>query len=223
MSILEILFTGGVVSAILSLLGTLFFLFSYFIQRKKLTNLPMKKFKNKKKNKRIARQRRELKEKKKKKLIWVVLLMTLTLAFSGASAYITYYQSMNLTANDSDSVVRGYYLLKDFEEQLILSRDKGDEEEKLQQNIRYLATSMASYGAKKASNVNTKQGQLILNRYYIGLKQLGMNASTQTKNFYNNPELVEEFLKDITKAHKYEREAFDYYKVNEDAFSEDKQ
>lgn len=222
MSILEMIFIGGVTAAILSFIGSFLFFIHYVAQRKKLTQLPRKKFKNKKKNKKIAIQRKELQQKKKKSLGWIVLLLVLTVTFSGTSAYISYYQAMNLTSEDSDSVVRGYYLLRDFEEQLIAARDQGDDEEKLQQNIRYLATAMASYGTKKASTINSQEGQLALNRYYNATKQLGMNASTQTKNFYGNPSLVEEFLQDIAKAQEYERAAFDYYKVNEDAFSEEK-
>ncbi|MGG5342643.1 hypothetical protein [Enterococcus sp. AZ192] len=222
MSILEIIFVGGVAAAILSLLGSILFLFQYISQKKKMNSLPRKKLKNKKKNKKIVGQRKLLQKNKNRSLKLMIFLMIVSVAFSGASGYLSYYQAMNLTADDSDSVVKGYYLLRDFEEQLILARDQGDEEEKLQQNIRYLATAMASYGSKKASTVNSQEGQLVLNRYYNATKQLGMNASTQTKNFYNNPTLVEEFLKDIAKAQEYERAAFDYYKVNENAFSEEK-
>ncbi|MDA9470505.1 hypothetical protein [Enterococcus sp. 5H] len=222
MSILETIFIGGVAAATLSFLGIFFFFIQYVVQRKKLTKLSRKKIKNKKKNKKIAMQRKEYQRKKKKNLIWIVWLIILTLTFSGTSAYISYYQAMNLSADDSDSVIRGYYLLRDFEEQLILARDQGDEEEKLQQNIRYLATAMASYGTKKANNLNSEEGQLTLNRYYNATKQLGMNVSTQIKNFYGNPELVEEFLKDITKVQKYEQATFVYYKVNEDVFSEER-
>ncbi|GGC90822.1 hypothetical protein [Enterococcus wangshanyuanii] len=222
MSILETIFIGGVAAAILALIGSILSLLQYFTQKKKIAKLPKKKFKSKKKNKKIAGQRKLLQKKKKRSLKLMIFLMIVSVAFAGASGYLSYYQSMNLTADDSDSVVKGYYLLRDFEEQLILARDQGDEEEKLQQNIRYLATAMASYGTKKASTVNSQEGQLVLNRYYNATKQLGMNASTQTKNFYNNPTLVEEFLKDIAKAQEYEQAAFAYYKVNEDAFSEEK-
>lgn len=222
MSILESIFVASLAAAIITFLGIFLFGFLYFIQQKELGKLPNKKLKNKKKNKKAAKQRKELQRKKKKSLIWIMWLVILTVSFSGSSAYISYYQAMNLTTEDSDSVVRGYYLLRDFEEQLILARDQADDEEKLQQNIRYLATAMASYGTKKASTLNSQEGQLILNRYYNATKQLGMNASTQTKNFYGNPDLVEEFLRDIIKAQEHERAAFDYYKVNEAAFSEAK-
>ncbi|WP_242596200.1 hypothetical protein [Enterococcus plantarum] len=153
-------------------------------------------------------------------MFWLMSFVTVALA--GGMSYLSYYQSMNLTTGDSDSVVKGYYLLRDFEEQLTIARDKSDDEEKLQKNIRYLATSMASYGTKKASEVNSEEGQITLNRYYNSIKQLGMNASTQTKNLFGNQELVDSFLADIKKVQVYEKETFGYYKVNESAFKEEK-
>ncbi|MDA9471591.1 hypothetical protein [Enterococcus sp. 5H] len=222
MSILDWIFIIGIALAIVALLGSGYFLVQFFRMRGMLKKVPNKKFKNKKKNKRIAVKKQQLTKKKKKnlRLFFVMLLVTGVLA--GGAAYLSYYQSMNLTTDDSDSVVKGYYLLRDFEEQIILARDKGDDEEKLQKNIRYLATAMASYGTKKASDVNSKEGQITLNRYYNAIKQLGMNASTQTKNFFGNQELVDGFLTDIKQAQDYEKAAFDYYKVNESAFKEEK-
>ncbi|MDA9472836.1 hypothetical protein [Enterococcus sp. 5H] len=220
MSVLETLFILGIAGGILSSLGALLFLFQYYSQRKKIKNLPREKGKNHRKNRKISKQKKELYAKKKKKLSLVILFIILVLLLSSSSAYIAYYQAMSLSTDDSNSVVKGYYLLRDFEDQLILAKGQEEEEEKIQQNIRYLSTAMASYGTKKASNLNTQEGQLSLNRYYNAIKQLGMNASTQTKNFYGNSNLVEEFLVDIARAHEYERVAFDYYKVNDNAFSE---
>lgn len=223
MSILEMFFIGGIAASMLSFIGMMIFSLNYFIQRKKLNQLPKKKFKNKKKNKDLARRQNELQKKKKRSIMLVILFMIFAMTFSGTSAYISYYQSMHLTTDDSDSVVRGYYLLRDFEGQLILARDQGEDEEKLQQNIRYLATAMASYGTQKASIVNSQEGQLSLNRYYNAVKQLGMNAITQTNNLYGNPDLVEEFLRDILKVQAHERIVFEYYRVNENTFAEKKQ
>lgn len=222
MSILDWIFIIGIALAIVALLGSGYFLVQFFRMRGMLKKVPNKKFKNKKKNKRIAVKKQQLTKKKKKNLQLFFVMLLVTGVLAGGAAYLSYYQSMNLTTDDSDSVVKGYYLLRDFEEQIILARDKGDDEEKLQKNIRYLATAMASYGTKKASDVNSQEGQITLNRYYNAIKQLGMNASTQTKNFFGNQELVDGFLTDIKQAQDYEKAAFDYYKVNESAFKEEK-
>ncbi|MBP2099893.1 hypothetical protein [Enterococcus rivorum] len=222
MSIVEMLFIGGIVITILSLLGASYNGIQFVRYNRQYKFLPKRKSKNKKKNRKIARKRRYLMKRKKRSFRFTIIFLLFSLILGGSSAYLSYYQSMNLTTDDSDAVVKGYYLLRDFEKQVQMGASKQDEEEKVQQNIRYLATSLASYGTKSASALNTQEGQLALNRYYNALKELGMNASTQTNNFFGNEKLKEEFLVDIEKAQAYEQKAFDYYKVNANAFSEEK-
>lgn len=221
MSILEMIFIGGIVASILSLIGAIYGLINYLISKNRIKRLPTKKLKNKKKQERINKKRKFFIKKKKKHRTFFITSVIFMLLFGGASAYLSYYQAMNLTSADSDAVVKGYFLVRDFEEQLSLAKDERDAEDKLQQNIRYLATAMASYGTKKADHVNSREGQLIMNRYYNAVKQVGMNASTQTKNFYGNPQLVDEFLSDLSKVQEYEKALFEYYKVKESALSEE--
>lgn len=221
MTVLEIVFTGGVAAAILFFLGMLYFLIKFVRLGSQLRRLPRKKRKNKKKNRQFIKRRQQLLKKKKNSLILMLAFLLISGGLAGGTAYFSYYQSMNLSAEDTDLLVNGYYLLSDFEEQLILAGEKGDDEAKLQKNIRYLATVMASYNGKKASGLNTEEGQLTLNRYYNSVKQLGMNASTQAKNFYGNPELVESLKADIARAKEYEAAVFNFYKVNESALLQD--
>ncbi|MBO0422746.1 hypothetical protein JZO84_07630 [Enterococcus plantarum] len=222
MSVLDWIFIIGIALSIVALLEAGYFLIQFFRTRRLLKKIPQKRVKNRKKNRKIVQKKRQFLKQKKKSLRLFWLMSFVTVALAGGMSYLSYYQSMNLTTGDSDSVVKGYYLLRDFEEQLTIARDKSDDEEKLQKNIRYLATSMASYGTKKASEVNSEEGQITLNRYYNSIKQLGMNASTQTKNLFGNQELVDSFLADIKKVQVYEKETFGYYKVNESAFKEEK-
>lgn len=222
MTILDGVFMGGVVLAILSFIGSGLSLGRYFTKKRKLKQLPKKKSQNKKKRKRMIQQRKHLEKGKKRTLRLFFLGFFLTLCFSGGSSYLSYYQSMNLTANDSDAIVRGYYLLRDFKTQLEEAKEEKEDNVKTQKNIRYLATAMASYGTKKASEVNTKEGQVTLNRYYNALKEVGMNASTQTNNFYGNEQLIQGFLTDSKKVEEYEKAAFSYYKIDETVLSKEK-
>jgi hypothetical protein len=96
------------------------------------------------------------------------------------------------------------------------------EKEKLEYNLRYLSTGMASYGLKKASIINSAEGQLLLNRYYTAMKQLGVNVSTQIKHVHDNTALIDEFLADVQKIRQYEQDVFNYYKVNSKTFAESK-
>lgn len=222
MTILDQLFIGGISVAIVLFFLACYFLFQSIRTQKKLTKLPRRKSKNKKKNKHIAQKRLSLKKGRKRSLISFSLsLISAILLLSGA-CYLSYYQAMNLTSDDSDTLVKCYYLIRDFEKELITAKAGEEDELKIQQNIRYLATSMTSQGTKKSSKINTEEGQLTLNRYYNAVKQLGMNASTQTNNFYGNAQLVDAFLDDIKKSETYEKAAFNYYKVDESALSKEK-
>lgn len=57
----------------------------------------------------------------------------------------------------------------------------------------------------------------MLNRYYNALKELGKNAVTNLPNFYGNEELVIEYQEDLDKVENYQKQVFDYYKVNEES------
>lgn len=222
MSIVDWMFVIGISLAIVALLGSGYFVLQALRMHQQLRRLPVRRLKNKKKRRAVARKRHRLTQSRKKSLGFCLVLLLLTGLLGGASFYLADYQAMNLTTDDADSLAKGYYLLSDFEDQLMIAKEKGDEEEKIQKNIRYLATAMASYGTKKASDVNSAEGQLTLNRYYNSIKQLGMNASTQTKNFYGNSQIVDSFLEDIKNTQSYEKAAFVFYKVDEMALAEEK-
>lgn len=211
---LEWIYIGTLSIGSLSVIGLCYFIFRLISLRKNLKTLDKSKPKGKKAKRNKKRQKIALSRKKQSILILFIVSLLSSLIFFGSSAYIRYYQAMNLTPEDSKSIVTSYYLIRDFEDQLNLLKDKKDDQTKLEQNIRQLSTSMASYGTKKANTLNSVDGQLVLNRYYNSVKQLGMNASTQTKNFYGNSELVNQFLKDIQGAKDYEGDVFKYYKVD---------
>lgn len=216
MSILEYIFIGGVALMILSGLGSIYF-FLQFSRRRILFRRRLKKTKGKKK-KNTSLKRMKLEKKIKQSFYGALIFCFLTVLFAGVAMFVSYYQSMNLTAEDSEAVVKSYYLLRDLKEQLELADSQS--EESFQENIRLLSTGLASYGIRKASDLNSTEGQIILNRYYNGLKQLGMNASTQVKYIYGNKELITVFLSDVQRVISYETAVFDYYQVNHAAFSE---
>lgn len=75
---------------------------------------------------------------------------------------------------------------------------------------------MASFNSRRASDLNKEDGQVLLNRYYNLVKEIGINASTQPQDFYGNSDLVGEFSNDIKKVKAYQKDVFAYYKVNEE-------
>lgn len=223
MTILEWIFIGGIAATILLVIFAIYSLFRVIIHSRNLNKLPKKRIKNPKKRKKIAIRKRKLVKARKSALIRFILLLIMGGMTAGGSFYVKYYQSMNLTGTDSDSIAKAYYLLRDFNDQVELAKVQGDDQEKINQNIQYLSRSMASYGTKKASEVNTKEGQLALNRYYKAIMELGKNANMKYKNFFEDPALSEEYITSIKKIEQnYEQPVFKYYKVDEAALKEEK-
>lgn len=206
----------------LTFIGTLYFLLRFFNIKKQIKELVITTAKNKKAKRNKKHQQAILNKKKQSVLMSSLVSLIFSIIIFSGTAYSRYYQAMNLSKEDSESIVKSYYLIRDFEEQLILMQDKKDDQGKLEQNIRKLSTSMASYGTKKANKLNSLDGQIRLNRYYNSVKQIGMNASTQTKNFYGNSDVVNGFLKDIQGAKDYEGDVFRYYKVDKSVLIEGK-
>ncbi|MBP1047989.1 hypothetical protein I6N96_16990 [Enterococcus sp. BWM-S5] len=221
MTILAWIIMGAVIGGILCALFGMYFLVRSIFQSKKLKKLPQRPPKNKKKRKRWKAAQIKLKKQRKKSVVFAVLLLIVAAGSGGAAGYTSYYQSINLSSDDSALIVRSYYLLRDFQEELEKAADQTEDQAASQQNIRYLATTLAAYSTKKASTLNTKEGQSTLNRYYSALSELGVNATRVSNNFYGSSELVAEFQVDIEKAITHEAGAFEYFKVNQSALEEE--
>jgi len=61
----------------------------------------------------------------------------------------------------------------------------------VEENLSILSSRLSAFALNKANYRISSEGQLIINRYYTSMKQFGINLSTQSRNFYNDP-------KDIT-------------------------
>lgn len=159
---------------------------------------------------------KKLSKTKKRLIVFLFIFSLLTFGSAGIASYISYYQSINLSQKDSENVVKGYYLINDIESELLKAKDKSIDNKKATQNIQNLSNSMASFGGMRASDKNKEDGQLILNRYYNIIKEIGVNISSQPQDFYGNAELTDEFVNDLKRAKDYQKEVIKYYKVNED-------
>ena len=197
----------------LSMIGILFFLIQAIKLNKKKKKLNSKKVRNKKRKKRIRSYKKYLEKRRRKVKKNILIVLAIVLIFTTISVYLSYYQATHLSKDDIENVVNGYYLIDDFEQQLTLARSKKDDEEQLQKNVRYLATSMASYGTKKANTLNNEKGQKLLNRYYQLIKQLGMNVSPKVTSIYGNEELSNLFISDVQKVKQVQNEVMNYYKI----------
>lgn len=220
MTIIAWIIIGTIAGAMIFLILSLYYFGQTFLQNRKLKRLPKRPPKNKKKRKRWVVVMERLKKKRKQSLIIGLVFFFFGAALGSSAGYTSNYQSINLSSDDSALIVRSYYLLRDFKEGLAKAATQ-EEEQATQQNIRYLATTLAAYSTKNASTLNTLEGQSVLNRYYAALAELGVNATRESGNFYGNNSLVEAFQADIEKIITYETDAFEYFKVNQSELEEE--
>ncbi|MHC5247469.1 hypothetical protein [Enterococcus sp. LJL90] len=217
MTLLEWGILIGIVVTIIFGILVVFNLVQLIVRRKKLRSLPKKEPKSKKKRRHLLQMRKELTTGKKSALKFMLIFIILTGVAGGGTAYATHYQSTNLSETDSELVVQSYLLLRDFETQIQASGSESAEQDAVSRNIRYLTTSLATYGSKLASTANTVDGQTVLNKYYAAVGELGMNASREINEFYGNPELVVTYESDIEKIKALEEAAYSYYQVDQAA------
>lgn len=190
--------------------------FFFFMKKKKLNRLNRKKkIKSKRKKKYYRRKKIILEKSIKKQQHFMISLITLDLLMIvGLYAFI-YYENSNIASTDSDSIVRGYFLVDDFKKEIERASDSSNDEEASKQNIKYLALSMATYSNKTANSLNTKEGQLLINKYYKQIGQLGMNATRDINSFYGNKnDILSSYKSELLRVKENENKAFEYYKIN---------
>lgn len=215
MTKLELILIGFFITSLFFLLVTISLLTFYFIKGKRIKQLNIIKSKSKNKRKKIKKEIRSISKSRKKIGFMCLVSLFLTICLGAGTAYVSYYQSVNLSVADQKAVVKGYYLLTDLSQQLENIKSGELEEHDSISNTQMLGSSMASFNHLKASTTNKIDGQVKLNRYYTSLKELGVNTIAKSQNFYDNPKLIDEFLMDVDKTINHQKEVFDYYKVDE--------
>lgn len=221
MTNLEWVFLITFIGALIALLSAVTMLAFFVVFQKKFKIASTTKTRNKSKKKKLKKEAKQLKKTKKRFLISFIVFLFLSLGFGGGATYTSYYQSVNLSEKDSESVVQAYYLIEDFDKQLVLAKSGKNNREKTVNKISELAGKMASFGVLKASYLNKEDGQIKLNRYYNIVKEIGINASSQSQDFYENEELIESFQNDVKKAKAYQKEVFKFYKVDEKSLAKE--
>lgn len=215
MTLLEWGIIVGIAATIIFGLLTLFHLIRLIMRQKRLNRFPKRPPKNKRKRQRWKKRQIELTNQRSGALKMFITFLILTALAGGGTGYGSYYQSTNLSENDSELVVQSYLLLRDFQSQIQAAGAATADEDAVTRNIRYLTTSLATYGSKLASTANTVEGQTVLNKYYAAVGELGMNASREINDFYGNSDLVATYENDIEKIKRLEEAAYSYYQVDQ--------
>ncbi|WP_430597713.1 hypothetical protein [Enterococcus sp. AZ177] len=221
MLLLDWFFIGLLSGAILFSMFALLFLSFSIVTNKKEKQLNAKRSKNKQRNKKIKRERNRLRSQKKKQVQSTISLVVLaTMLFAGAW-YSRYYQKTNLADQDGANIVQGYYLLSQVEKQIESVKNTSNIE-KTRSNLRDLSAKIASFGIKSANGRLTIEGQQILNRYYIQMKELGLNLNNQSVESLRTEEVYNEYVENLNKVKNIQKKVITYFKVNETALKNKK-
>ncbi|MGX7265615.1 hypothetical protein [Enterococcus crotali] len=216
MSMLDWSFVTLLSSALLFFLFALFSVVLSIMTRRKLRPLKRRPPKNKRKRKQFMMKRRKFEKQVKRQQNTGIFLIVLMLLSTGGAVYTRNYQMNNLNANDSESIVQSYYLLDEVELQLNnIKNDKNPQ--KSIKNLRELSLSLSSYGARRAYQGLTEEGQMLLNRHFVLLKELGTNLSSQTVDTLGNKDTMAGYQKDVNKVKDSQKKVFKRFKVNEAA------
>ncbi|OTN88323.1 hypothetical protein A5819_000775 [Enterococcus sp. 7E2_DIV0204] len=207
-----------IISLSLASIGLVFSGISFYLmaQTKKALKIVKRAKVSKKKRKQKKRKVRDLMKKIKKQRNWGITLVIVFL-FSGFGAgYSLYYQAMHLSQKDSKAVVQGFYLMDNLEKELKTAKTT-ENDVKSGKNIKLLAGQFSSYGIYKATIRNSEAGQKKLNKYYKSMKELGINLSSQSNDFFKNETLLNEFETDLAAAKKNHEEVVRYFNINKNA------
>lgn len=221
MSTLDWSFIALLSSALLFFLLGLLSVILAMRTKQKLLLYRKRKPKNKRKRKQFLFQRKRLIDQKKRQLTTsAVLLILMLLTLSGAY-YSRYYQRNHLYIKDSDSIVQSYYLVNEAKTQL-MNIKTGENPQKAVKNLREISLTLSSYGARKAYQGLATDGQLLLNRHFAMLKELGVNLSSQTLETLEEAEVLDGYFNDLQKVVDSQKKVFVRFKVNEAALKQGK-
>ncbi|MCA5011432.1 MULTISPECIES: hypothetical protein [unclassified Enterococcus] len=221
MTILDWIAVICLAAAILFLLSMCLFLFLFFRTKKESNRLAKIRTKNKKKRKRIIRAKRTAQRKQKKNLLISIVFFIISLMCGAGSAYTIYYQANNLSESDQKAIVNGYYYLNEVDNQLEEAANNGDEKV-ISTNVNTLASRLSGFALNKADYRISSDGQLLINRYYTSMKELGVNLSSQPVEVYKDSNQIEALKADIEKVKKNEKAVFKKFKVDEQSLAEQK-
>lgn len=143
-----------------------------------------------------------------------LLLFVVVLGVIGTGSYFYGAQSQPLSEEDVPLVIKGHDLLEEVEEQFVLAKEQPGQVSK--DYWEQLVSLLASYRMNRADPENSQEGQQLLNRYYTSLQQLGENAGT-ISSILENPEQIDRYLREISRAKEHQQAIFFYYRINEEA------
>lgn len=175
---------------------------------------------NKKKKRRLKKDTRKLKVENKKNIKRIIIYLVLGLFLLGSNFILKNYVSKNLLADDRETVIRAYFLVQDYTEDLNKAKNVEDERTAIEENLSIMSHKLASFATAVPSDLVSIEGQRLLNRYFKSISELGINTVNLSNQFYDNSELADEYLANIELVKQREKEVFTYFKLEESRIKE---
>lgn len=182
---------------------------------RRIRTLKHVRVKNKIKKKKLMKERRYLQATRKKYAVMIFFFFFFSIGGAAGSAYTVYYQSTNLGTKDQEAIVKGYYYLLDIEGEVEAGKARSADLTEVNQNIDILTSRLSAFALYKADYRINSEGQLRLNRYYSGVKQLGINLSSRPKEFYADETQYAEFIQELNKVKESQATVFKMFGVDE--------
>lgn len=211
MKAIEILFICLIVLSIVFLTFSIFNIMMYFIDKKKVLILKKKVRKKKK-------YRKELNRVLKRQRLYIkrsIILLVLSVIVSSGYFVIKGYISRHLFSDDLETVMSGYFLVDNYEKNMIQSKESNGDVEDVAKTLADNANRMASYMTETPSDMLSVEGQRVLNKYYRSLSEIGMNTVPIVKEFYGNEELSTEYIQNLKIVKDNQKEVFNYFNIDE--------
>lgn len=221
MTVLDWLFVGGLSTALLCLVIGVFFFILIFGLMKQYTELGKKRPKNKKKKKRWVRTRRKLKNKKNSYIKRSITLLIISASFASGAVYARYYQLTNLSSADGNIIVQSYFITDEVEKSLT-SLQNGADVNKTREKLLELSSLLVSYGGTLPENGLSQKGQQMMNRYYVQIREYGVNIYSLSSEQLSEPERITGYLEDLKRIKQTQKKIFKQFSVNESALRQKK-
>ncbi|MGM0219441.1 YccF domain-containing protein [Enterococcus sp. AZ126] len=221
MTILDWLFIGCCSAFLIAFVIALFSFALSFATAKDFNELKKRRPKNKQKRKRWQRNRQQLKKKKNAQVKRGIIFIVLSILFLSGGLYARYYQLTNLSKTDGNIIVQSYFVTDEVNKTLT-SLQNGSDVGESKQKLMELTSLLASYGSSTPSNGLSKEGQTLLNRYYVQLREYGSNTYSLSEEQLNNQETVSTYINDLKRIEQTQKKVFKEFNVNETALKQKK-
>lgn len=218
MSIFDWVFVGLLSLTIVAGALALLMIFLWVGDRRQFRKLKVRRPKSKKRRRRWAIALKRLEKKRKRHFKTALILLVSGAACAVIAVYGRYYQATNLGEADAANIANGYnavYIVKE----KIEAVETADHEKALA-DLDAASKKLGSYGNKRASGLLTDDGQLMLNRYYNQMTQLGQNINSQLVQVVENNDLRAELLEDIVKIEDQQKRILTYYSISENTLKQ---